>query len=301
MRHTEKGRANLDVLLARMGFPLDECRLSYSYMKPEIRERLHEQMVLYGSEFGLMHLTYPSVRRVTSYGIGTTVSASDMVYCIDAQIGTVNEYFTPRLDEQIESSDAKANALRAEEAQRAEDDATSAAFSRAFSTLTHHNARESNHVDGLKRAKDLLRALISQGNSIINTKAYTPLGDFYKVVLRESIETEIFTHVQALTKLALFVADALREAKSLKQSKPVLIAAPRVDKKTHLVVGVLGSGRYWRGPGRNPFGNAFHSAARDQTINARVAHESFEASVCIVASEDLQNFVQGVVLNFDDS
>ncbi len=304
--YTERGRGNLDVLLARMGFPLDECRQEYAYMKPEIRERLHESLHLYGSEFGLMHLTYPSVRRITSYGLGTTVSAADIVYCVDAQLEAVSESFAQHggADENSASnhpSSADAKARREEQVLQAEDDATSAAFSRALATLTSHTAPRhgGTSLAGIERAKDLLRALISQGNSIITSKAYTRLGDFYKVVMRDSIETELFTHVQALTKLALFVADALREAKALKESLPVLMAAPRIDKKTHLVVGVLGSGRHVRGAGRNPFGKAFASAARDRTIKARVAHESFEASVCIVASDDLQNFVQGVVLNYD--
>lgn len=62
-----------------MGFPLEECEQAYAYMKPDIRESLHEQMVLFGSEYGLMNLTYPSIRRVTNYGLGTTVTAADLV------------------------------------------------------------------------------------------------------------------------------------------------------------------------------------------------------------------------------
>jgi hypothetical protein len=36
-------------------------------------------MVLYGSEYGLLNLTYPSVRRMTHYGLCSTMSAADMV------------------------------------------------------------------------------------------------------------------------------------------------------------------------------------------------------------------------------
>ena len=42
-------------------------------MDKEIREALFERMHTYGSEFGLMHLTYPSFRQITSYT--TTVTA----------------------------------------------------------------------------------------------------------------------------------------------------------------------------------------------------------------------------------
>ncbi|EOD28598.1 hypothetical protein EMIHUDRAFT_463154 [Emiliania huxleyi CCMP1516] len=120
------------------------------------------------------------------------------------------------------------------------------------------------------------------------------------VILRESVETEKFTQEQSLTKLALFLADALRETrKNSKEAIPVLIAAPKKDR-THLVVAVLGSARFW-GPsgGRNAFGKAFLEAARDPRVKARVAHESFESAVCRVASDDLRNFLEGVALNYD--
>jgi len=152
-----------------------------------------------------------------------------------------------------------------------------------------------------------------------------------QVILRESVETEKFTQEQSLTKLALFLADALRETrKNSKEAIPVLIAAPKKDR-THLVVAVLGSARFW-GPsgGRNAFGKAFLEAARDPRVKvrtvprphspapvppppsppplrlsprlalqARVAHESFESAVCRVASDDLRNFLEGVALNYD--
>ena len=40
----QRGRDNLRSWLCRMGFPLAQCRQLYEYMKPEIREGLHEKM-----------------------------------------------------------------------------------------------------------------------------------------------------------------------------------------------------------------------------------------------------------------
>ncbi|EOD17884.1 hypothetical protein EMIHUDRAFT_102557 [Emiliania huxleyi CCMP1516] len=174
-------------------------------------------------------------------------------------------------------------------------------------------AREEVQQRGIERSKELMRAMISTGHSVLATRNFEQLGDFTQaeaaeaagpprvpVILRESVETEKFTQEQSLTKLALFLADALRETrKNSKEAIPVLIAAPKKDR-THLVVAVLGSARFW-GPsgGRNAFGKAFLEAARDPRVKARVAHESFESAVCRVASDDLRNFLEGVALNYD--
>jgi cell division control protein 45 len=281
----QRGRENLRSWLCRMGFPLAQCRQLYEYMKPEIREGLHEKMVLFGSEYGLMNLTYPSLRRVTSYELGATVSAADMVFAIDAQLEA--------------SSGASGQTDQPEEEVRS---AINDSFSNALRMLTSSSAKAREEVQqrGIERSKELMRAMISTGHSVLATRNFEQLGDFTQVILRESVETEKFTQEQSLTKLALFLADALRETrKNSKEAIPVLIAAPKKDR-THLVVAVLGSARFW-GPsgGRNAFGKAFLEAARDPRVKARVAHESFESTVCRVASDDLRNFLEGVALNYD--
>ena len=73
---------------------------------------------------------------------------------------------------------------------------------------------------------------------------------FYQVKLRPGGDTPRFLHQLTLTRLALFAADALRQLQRQdKAPKPLLIAAPDVEKNKTLVVAVLGSARYWRGPG----------------------------------------------------
>ena len=123
-------------------------------------------------------------------------------------------------------------------------------------------------------------------------------------MMRPGGDTPRFLHQHVLTKLALFVADALREGGQAKQKehkapKPVLLAAPYPDRGVHLVVAVLGSSRYWKGDGRNSFGKAFQEAAVE--LNAHIAHEGFESSMCQVASNDLDNFLNGIVMKYDPS
>ena len=108
-----------------------------------------------------------------------------------------------------------------------------------------------------------------------------------------------FLHPLALTKLALFIADALREGiASLRHapSKPLLIAAPNLDATppSYLIVAVLGSARCWRSGGRNGFGTAFSRAAGK--TNAHMAHDGFDSAVCKVAAADLERFHEHIVL-----
>lgn len=244
--------------------------------RAQVRENLFDQMNLYGAEFGLTELTYPSFRRVTNYS--STFSAADLVYCVNAQL----EQRPPVPPKEQDGSETPQ-----EDPQEVEERATAVAFSLAQAALsTGGNARQGSLKEGLHKAKQLLRALVDQGCAIISQKQYHDLSDFWQVTLRPSSEAEQFTHVQSLTKLALFVADALRVGKAHVRgesvTKPVLLAVPMRERK-HLVVAVLGSSRNWQSSaGHNSFGAAFRAAAQDGAISARVAHDGFESSVCEV-------------------
>ena len=272
--YTQGGTQKLEVWLARMGLPLDECKQEYAYMRKTFKDMLFDKMTQYGSEFGLVNLTFPSFRRVTNYS--TQMTPADLVHCVTAQLERPN----------IEGDEGDACPM----------------FITARETLCHHSQQDDAIRDGLEKAKSMHRAIMTQGHAIITQKLYHNLGDFYKVLMRPGGDTPRFLHQHTLTKLALFIADALREGgqsnkKSDKAPKPVLLAAPYPDRGVHLVVAVLGSSRYWKGDGRNSFGKAFEDAAVE--LNAHIAHEGFESSMCQVASADLDNFLNGIVMKYD--
>jgi len=275
--YAQAGTQKLEVWLARMGLPLEECKQEYAYMKKHFKDALYDKMNQYGSEFGLVNLTFPSFRRVTNYA--TQLTPADLVYSVAAQ---------------LESPEPPADA-----AGGGGGGGGHTTFQLARATLQHRGAQDDAIRDGLEKAKSAQRAIMTQGHAIITQKLYANLGDFYKVLLRPGGETPRFLHQHILTKLALFVADALREGGKGRgggQGKPVLLAAPYPDRGIHLVVAVLGSSRYWKGDGRNSFGRAFQDAALE--LNAHIAHEGFESSVCQVASNDLDNFVNGIVMKY---
>jgi cell division control protein 45 len=274
--YKQDGRQKLDLWLARMGVPLEECKQEFAYMRKEFKDELFDNMEKFGPEFGLYHLTYPSFRRVTQYT--TQLAAADLVTCV-----------TATLEDALHSADEPAD----------EFDRGGAAFAAARDTLCNGGAKECILRESLDRAKEVTRLLVAQGHAIITQRMYDNLGDFYQVVLQPGGESSRFLHQQTLTKLALFVADALCEGnvRQNRDAKPLVLAVPDSAKGTHLVVAVLGSSRYWKGSGRNAFGNAFHLAATSE--KAHIAHDGFESSVCKIASGDLKNFLEGVVLRYN--
>ena len=278
--YQQAGRDKLDIWLARMGIPLEECRQEYAYMRKQYKDdNLFEKMIAHGNEFGLVNLTYPSFRCITSYG-NTQMAASDLASAVTA----VLENYDPN----------EADAF------------TGGAFASAQRALTtgvrdglETALREGVMKQGLDRAKELLRSTVAVGNSVLTNRQYTNFGDFHSVVLKQGGDTAHFLHPHALTKLALFVADALREGTPslrAKSAKPLLMAAPNPDESppTYLIVAVLGSARCWRSGGKNSFGAAFERAA--EKTNAHMAHDGFDSAVCKVAAADHERFHENIFL-----
>ena len=281
-----------------MGIPLEECKQEYSYMKKQYKaDSLFEKMMQHGNEFGLVNLTYPSFRCVTSYG-NTQIAAADLVSCVAA---VLENY-------EATATDGASGAATPAGTPAGSDRALGGAFAAAQSALTtgmrdglETALREGVMRRGLDRAKELLRATVNVGNGVLTAKEYNNFGDFHSVVLKPGGDTSHFLHPLALTKLALFVADALREGTpSLRgRAKPLLMAAPNPDDSppTFLVVAVLGSARCWRSGGKNSFGTAFARAA--ERTSAHMAHDGFDSAVCKVAAADHERFHEHIVLELE--
>lgn len=103
---------------------------------------------------------------------------------------------------------------------------------------------------GISVAIHLQCAIVETGTSIIDNRLVKTLKNFRLVVLKENsaaASTLAFFHNPlSLTKLALFMVDALRE--SGRSQLPFVIAVPKVPVPdaldTYLVVGICGSGDY---------------------------------------------------------
>lgn len=76
----EKGRRQLELLLAKMAFPLNQCKSDYSAMDLEYRELLTVQLEKFANEFGIQNFSFPSF--VREFGYLLKISAADCVHSL---------------------------------------------------------------------------------------------------------------------------------------------------------------------------------------------------------------------------
>jgi len=79
---TNNGMQKLQELLAKMGYPLAECRQPFAFMKPKLRRRLREMIEMHAEEYGLDNFEFTSFFRITGYN--SLISASDISYAVTA-------------------------------------------------------------------------------------------------------------------------------------------------------------------------------------------------------------------------
>jgi cell division control protein 45 len=133
----------------------------------------------------------------------------------------------------------------------------------------------------------LQQALVREGVDLLLKKIIVRNGPFRYGLLHESSHTALFCHWQSLTRLALFVLDALK--KPSKTSKPLVLCALNRESNTYLVLGVTPAAPSTRAK-RNDFGISFHQAAR--LTKAHVQSHSFDSSVVEIAAPDVSRFLE---------
>jgi cell division control protein 45 len=175
---------------------------------------------------------------------------------------------------------------------------------------------------GIKSAIHLQRAIVHTGLTILEHNPSMLLKNFRFVVIgSDSVRNGLSNgtsglglednyglfgkSVMHLEQLATFLGSAWREhgKRRSRSSKALVTAAQNDSRDTYLVVGIipssLGAVSHTQ---RNTFGLAFQNTA--QRTNARVKHDSFDASVIEVKKEDLKTFIEqlqsSVLLNNDD-
>jgi cell division control protein 45 len=98
----------------------------------------------------------------------------------------------------------------------------------------------------------LQRSIISQGTSIIDKQDIKTLRTHRVVVLTQGPNLPLFCHAGVLTRLALWLVDALRDRVSgtvagpwsRKKVLPVVVACLNEGKGTYTVVGVMAALEY---------------------------------------------------------
>ncbi|RDA95147.1 hypothetical protein CP533_1827 [Ophiocordyceps camponoti-saundersi (nom. inval.)] len=250
---SETGIKRLHKLLAKMGVSLAQCKQSYVHMDMMLKRELRAKLLKYGSLYNLGEMV-PAVDTdgkdrggardgwgfVRSWGWRATLSAQDVGVVIGALLEVGRQ--TPAADGGYRAS-RKGNG-QTDESGRS--DEWVVRFWEAYDALENIEALKA----GLPTAQFMYRAIYRTGTSLINKKQIKHLRAFRMCVVKDGPDVALFTHPAALTKLALWVGEALAEQERESHGKlshggrgtPLVVASLNERRGVYVVVGTGGGG-----------------------------------------------------------
>ncbi|KAJ7632171.1 CDC45-like protein [Roridomyces roridus] len=333
----ERGRKKLTGLLAKMGFSLLQTQQPYSHMDMDLKKSLVTKLGEIAPEYGLVELSYPSFMRCFGYrsqplsaadaveGISALLDVAGGLRMEVEVEGSRNggEWFgggklweatggsrdTGRRKreerENIPPAGAAAVSNKSKRIGEGEEDEDAQAegtkevqwwvknFWTAFDALSD--------IVPLRRALNLSmtvhRAIIEQGTSIIDKQDIRTMRNHRVVVLTQGPHLALFSHPGVLSRLALWLVDALRDRlpgttvsrRTKRKSLPFVVACLNESMQSYIVVGVMAALDFGD-VRKNEFGLAFLDAK--ERCNARTRHGSFDTSVLEINQEDLKVFLE---------
>ncbi|KAF7920964.1 hypothetical protein EAE99_007816 [Botrytis elliptica] len=254
---SDSGRKRLHKLLAKMGVSLVQCKQSYTHMDMELKRGLRTKLLKYSELYGLDDLV-PSADTdgrdrggskegwgfVRSWGWKATLSAQDVGVVVGSILEVGKKAVTTpengawdRSRETKETSDED-GALEGEE--------WVGRFWDAYDAL--------EKIEELKLAlpiaQHLHRAILRTGTSLIEKRQIKHLRAFRMAVVKDGPDVQLFTHPAALTKLALWIGEAIAEQERESKGKlgnggrgtPLVVAGLNEARGVYVVVGTGGGG-----------------------------------------------------------
>ncbi|KAH8698778.1 CDC45 family [Talaromyces proteolyticus] len=259
---TENGRKRLHKLLAKMGISLTQCHQNYTHMDMELKRVLRSRLLKYAPMYGLEGLVppqatgYSSNREgwgfVRSWGWKACLSATDVAVVLGSilEVGPgaaatweAGSSFRPHTNgagqSEVPSETDPAN--------------LHPRFWSAYDALSPTGSDSPTLlVESLPLAKHLHRAILRTGTSLLSKHQIRHLRAFRIAVVKEGPDVKLFTNPGALTKLALWVAEAIqvqeRDRSDTKMGKKKILGTPLVlagldeDRGVYVVVGTGGGG-----------------------------------------------------------
>ncbi|KAG8769787.1 hypothetical protein FRC12_004741 [Ceratobasidium sp. 428] len=333
----ERGRRNLAAMFAKMGISLQEGQQAYSHMDRTFRKDLPDMLEAIAPEYGMVELQYPSF--VRAYGFLTQpLAAAD---CVEAVSALLDAATGVRLEVEVDGGrgggewfgaakiwnaadavgkkkGAGANgkeslgldgSLRAKgEEEDEKNKAWRENFWIAYDSLGSDVTSIQTLQHALPLAKTLHKLVISQGSELIDRAgAIKTYRQFRMAVLTQGAHLGLFAQPGPLSRLALWLVDALRDkitafktprgaggSRSKERSLPFVVACLDERAGSFLVVGVTAATEF--GDVRNnAFGLAFLQAKEES--NARTRHGTFDTSVVEVNMDDLQVFTEALAMH----
>ncbi|PHH82224.1 hypothetical protein CDD82_6643 [Ophiocordyceps australis] len=254
---SEAGIRRLHKLLAKMGMSLAQCKQSYVHMDMVLKRELRAKLLKYGSLYNLDEMV-PAVDTddkdragakdgwgfVRSWGWRATLSAQDVCVVIGAllevgkRIQQTVDGVTPALQAAKDMDEECGLAAQGEE--------WIGRFWEAYDALENIDDLKA----GLPTAQFLYRAIYRTGTSLIKKKQIKHLRAFRMCIVKDGPDMPLFTHPSALTKLALWIGEALAEQERESHGKlshggrgtPLVVASLNEKRDVYVVVGTGGGG-----------------------------------------------------------
>lgn len=268
------GRKRLHKLLAKMGVSLSQCKQSYTHMDMNLKRSLRERLLTYAPMYGLDGLVPPAPRAgqgkegwgfVRSWGWKACLSAID----VGVIVGSILEVGKSGVSngDPVNSWDrGKGKIELVDEDGKAESEEWVSRFWEAYDALEKYATFNStplfpaltslllSSIEALKHAlptaQHLHRAILRTGTSLIEKRQIRHLKAFRMAIVKEGPDVSLFTHPAALTKLALWVGEAIAEQERERRGKigkggrgtPLVLAALNETRGVYVVVGTGGGG-----------------------------------------------------------
>ncbi|KAJ7582626.1 CDC45-like protein [Mycena floridula] len=324
----ERGRKRLTGLLAKMGFSIPQTQQPYEHMDMDLKKTLVNKLGEIAPEYGMVELSFPSFMRCYGYH-SHPISAADSVEGISALLDVASgvrmeievegarnggEWFGAGKVWEVNAGRRKHNhnrenvppgapAVDSGKAKSGSDEEATPAklevewwvknFWQAYDALSDIGTLRKS----LKLAMSLHRAIIRQGTSVIDKQDIRTMRNHRVVVLTQGPDLALFSHPGVLSRLALWLVDALRDrvpgtqvsSRNKRKSLPFVVACHNESAQTYMVVGVMAALDFGD-VRKNEFGLAFLDAK--ERCNARTRHGSFDTSVLEINQDDLKMFLE---------
>ncbi|QSS54975.1 DNA replication initiation factor Cdc45 [Histoplasma capsulatum var. duboisii H88] len=266
---SENGRKRLHKLLAKMGVSLSQCHQNYTHMDMEVKRGLRQKLLKYAPMYGLEGLvppassgaqfgTYAGWGFVRSWGWKACLSATDVGVIIGAilEVGKIDptssdsdghhfQKFARKQDENVSNivSDPDSDSSQ-----------ILARFWSAYDAISLTSSESpTNLLSSLPLAQHLHRAILRTGTSLLSKHQIRHLRAFRIAVVKDGPDVKLFTNPGALTKLALWVGEAVRVQEQEKEDivkvggkrvvgTPLVLAGLDEDRNVYVVVGTGGGG-----------------------------------------------------------
>ncbi|KAI9882364.1 MAG: hypothetical protein M1823_005887 [Watsoniomyces obsoletus] len=248
---SDAGRKRLHKLLAKMGVSLTQCKQSYTHMDMDLKRGLRARLRKYAPVYGLDGLVPPEASAargregwgfVRNWGFKACLSSADVGVIIGAILevgkGVVMSSGQERMDrargEDVEPVDVDG---------RGEGEEWVGRFWQAYDALENIDALKS----ALPTAMHLHRAILRTGTALLEKKQIRHLRAFRMAVVKEGPDVSLFTHPAALTKLALWLGQAIVEQERERKGgmilgkggrgTPLVVAGLNERRGVYVVVG----------------------------------------------------------------